>query len=284
MNERMKRLIRKLALYTMIVAGTLSCTGANLYKDLAANKTSDEALYVDAQKLLDSGDYTGAINKILATTSGFQAQSRVKESLAGAYAGRCGMEFLPFVSRLTSTSSSSFYNLAMGGFVGIDTANYADCVVAETIVEGIGAIGARTQSQNLFLLVLEMAKFGNILRKDGDILPTAVGDGTTDAGFDCRTSVPIADAQAVIESFIKFLSLFVVVGDTLGSGGSTTTISDFLADNPTIADTAFDYSGGGGAGVDELDPLIILSRSLIYSQDFGIGTCNNPDPTQCVCP
>jgi hypothetical protein len=276
----MKKNILTIFQILIITAGVLSCTGSNLYKDLASNKSSDEALYEDAQKLIDSGDYTSAIAKILATTTDFQAEARVKESLGGAYAARCGMEFIPFVTNLTGGASSSFFSLAMNGFVGVDTANYADCASAETIVESIGAIGARTQSENLFLLVLEMAKIGNKVRGVADVLPTAVGDGTVDAAFNCKTSVPIGDAQVIIESFYKFITLFGVVGSTLsGVSGMQTFINTYGATLP-----ALDYTGGGGAGVDELDPPILLARAMINSSSFGVGSCVDPDPTQCVCP
>ncbi|HEY8272038.1 MAG TPA: hypothetical protein VIG33_14195 [Pseudobdellovibrionaceae bacterium] len=276
----MKRNIFKIVQVLIVTAGILSCTGSNLYKDLASNKTTDEALYEDAQKLIDSADYTGAITKILATTADFQATAKVKESLAGAYAARCGMEFIPFVTNLTGGSSSSFFQMAMNGFVGVSTANYADCVTAESIIESIGVIGVRSQSENLFLLVLEMAKIGNRLRADADILPTDAGDGTVDAGFSCSTSVPIADAKAIIESFYKFLSLFAVVGSTLsGVSGIQSFLDSFGGSLP-----ALDYSGGLDASEDEADPPILLSRAMINSQSFGVGSCNNADPTQCVCP
>jgi hypothetical protein len=274
----MKRLWFKFSLYVAIAAGLLSCTGANLYKELASNKNTDEALYEDATKSLDAGNYTAAINTILLTSSGFQAQARVKESLAGAYAARCGMEFIPFVTRLTGNSSSSFFSLAMNGFVGISTAAYGDCKTAESIIEGIGSLGNRTQSENLFLMVLEMAKIGNRLRNDGDAIPTN-GDGTVDAGFSCMTSVSIADAQEIVESFVKFLTLFGSV--TLTATGTTSTqINDFIHN---VGIPSLDYSGGLGPGVDEGDPAILAIRAIIYSQSLGIGSCNNADPTQCLC-
>jgi hypothetical protein len=264
---------------TIVTAGVLSCTGSNLYKDLASNKTSDEALYEDATKLIDDGDYTAAITKLLATSSSFQTSAKLKESLAGAYAARCGMEFIPYVTNLSGGSSSSLYTMAMNGFVGEDTSNYADCQAAETLIESIGAIGVRTQSQNLFLMVLELAKMGNRIRASADILPTAVGDGTVDAGFSCRTSVTIADAKEIMESFYKFVAQFAVVGSVLGGGldSSIGTISGSLP--------ALDYTGGTDpAAADEADPAIIFSRALINTSDFGVGACSNANPLLCACP
>jgi hypothetical protein len=275
----MKKSLFKIGQILIITAGILSCTGANLYKDLASNKTSDAALYEDAQKLIDVADYTGAIAKILATTTTFQSETRVKESLAGAYAARCGMEFISFVGNLTGGSASSFFQLAMNGYVGVSTANYADCVSAEALIESIGAIGARSQSENLFLLVLEMAKIGNKVRGTADILPTATGDGTVDVGFSCRASVPIADAQEIVESFYKFVELFTVVGSTLSGVTAIQTIVNTVG----ASLPALDYSGGGGAGVDELDPPILLARHLLDSQSIGVGSCADATFVTC-CP
>jgi hypothetical protein len=106
MKERMKKNTVLQLLLSFILIGNLSCVGKNPFLDLASNRTTDEALFNDAQKLIDSRDYTGAIAKILATTPDYQALPRVKESLAGAYAARCGMEFLTFVQNLTGGSSA----------------------------------------------------------------------------------------------------------------------------------------------------------------------------------
>jgi hypothetical protein len=265
----------------IIVAGTLSCTGSNLYKDLASNKESDAALFEDAQKLIDSGDYTGAIAKLRATSTAFQAEARTKESLAGAYAARCGMEFLPFVQNLTSGSSTGLFKLAMNSFVGVDTSNYADCKTAETIVESIGGIDARTQSQNLFLMILELAKLGNRIRANADTAPTSTGDGNVDATYNCKTSVPISDVQEIMSSLYKFIAQFAKVGSTLsGVDNIGDFIDDFGGDLPDL-----DYSGGTDpAGADEGDEVIVSARFLLNIQMMGVGSCNNTDPLVCFCP
>ncbi len=264
---------------TIVAVGLLSCTGSNLYKDLASNKSSDAALYEDAQKLIDSADYTGAINKILATTAGFQAEARVKESLAGAYAARCGMVFLTFVSNLTNGGSSSLFKIAMNGFVGVDASNYADCKTAETIIEGMGNALSRTSSQNFFMLFLELAKMGNRIRSVADITPTTTGDGVVDGAFNCRSSVPIADAKEIIDSFSKLienLTALTAQGASVNGAGSISGIAatcgaaclNLVYSTPPV----------------ETDTPIILSRALLNSQAIGVGICNNADPTTCLCP
>lgn len=276
----MKRILFRLIQILVITSGVLSCTGANLYKDLASNKESDAALYEDAQKLIDDGDYTGAIAKLEATTTAFQAEARTKESLAGAYAARCGMEFLPFVSNLTGGSADGIFKLAMNGFVGVDTANYADCQAAEALIEGIGGIDARTQSQNLFLLILELAKMGNRIRAVADVSPSSTGDGTVDGTYNCKTSVPIADVQEIMASLYKFIAQFTKVGSTLSGVDSIGDfVDDFGGDLPDL-----DYSGGSGPGADETDDAIITGRFLLNIQTLGVGSCASSDPLVCFCP
>lgn len=262
----------------IIATGLLSCTGTNLYKDLAS-KNSDEALFEDAQTLIDSGNYTGAIEKILSTSSGFQSLPRTKESLSGAYAARCGMEFIPFVRNIANNSADSFYKLALNGFVGVDTSKYSDCVAAKNIITGI-SISERTQSQRLFLVVLATAMIGNRLRANADKLPTATGDGTVDAAFNCGpTQMPIADAAHVIESFALVLENVAALGTV--AAGLSSDLANLAAACPSC--TTVTYAGVSPA---ESDTAIQISRGLLNTQAFGLGSCNDPNPAVCylTCP
>lgn len=278
----MKRtLIRYLQIF-IFTAGSLSCTSPNLYEDLASNKESDAALFEDAQKLIDDGDYTGAINKLLATTADFQASVRVKETLAGAYAARCGMEFLTFVGNLGNGGADSLFKIAMNGFVGVSTDNYADCQAAEAVIEGMGAASVRSSSQNLFMLFLELAKLGNRVRSVADVDPVATGDGTVDATFDCMDSVPLADAKEIIDSFSKVLENLTAVGAAAVSGAESITEIATLCGAACVN---LDYSGGDPDPevADETDAPILLVRALLNSQAVGVGSCNDPDPANCIC-
>jgi hypothetical protein len=273
---KMKNVLK--ILLSLVLFGNLSCMGANPFKDMASNKNSDEALYEDAQKLLDSGDYTGAIAKITATTTSFQALSRVKDSLAGAYAARCGMEFLTFVSNLTGGSAQSFFKVAMNGFVNVDTSNFADCVQARNIIQSIGNVGVRSASENLFLAILGMAMLGNRIRANADIAPTALGDGNIDAGFNCGpTKMPIASAAAVIEAFALILEN--IAGVAAIAGGTATQLTA-IANACGAGCTTITYAGATPA---ETDAAIILARGLINMSSIGIGACGNANPAACAC-
>lgn len=265
-------------LLSFVVAGNLSCTGENLFLDMASNKDSDEALFIDAQKLIDGRDYTAAITKIMATSTDFRALPRVKDSLAGAYAARCGMEFLTFVDSLTSGSSQTFFALAMSGFVGIDTNNFDDCVQARDIIKSVGDVSLRSTSENLFLAVLGMAMLGNRVRGTADILPTALGDGTVDAGYNCGpTKVPIAYAAAIIEAFALINENLAAVAD-IAEGVANNLDSVATACGPDC--TTITYAGTSPA---ETDNAIILARGMINMQDIGMGSCPGSDPANCQC-
>lgn len=260
------------------LSGTLSCTGANPFADLASNKNSDEALYEDAQKLLDSGNYTSAIAKIESTTPAFQALSRVKDSLAGAYAARCGMEFLTFVNNLTAAGSQSFFQTAMNGFVQVDTSKYADCVHARDIIKTIGNVTVRSTSENLFLALLGMAMLGNRIRANADVLPGSGGDGVIDAGFNCGpTKMPIASAAAVIESFALILEN--IAGIAAVAGGMATQLST-VGTACGASCVTVTYAGASPA---ETDAAIVVARALINMQSVGVGACAGSDPAACVC-
>lgn len=273
----MKKNTLKLFQILVITAGLLSCTGSNLYKDLAS-KNTDEALFEDAQTLIDNGQYTAAIAKILSTSAGFQAQTRTKESLAGAYAARCGMEFIPFVRNIANNTADSFFKVALNGFVGVDTSNFADCVVAKNLITGLGDSLQRTSSQNLFLVVLATAMMGNRLRANADKLPTATGDGTVDAAFNCGpTQMPIADAAHVVESFALILENLTALGTVAGGLKDDLTL---LKDQCGAACTTITYAGATPV---ESDGAIIAARGLINMQGVGLGSCNDPNPLNCAC-
>lgn len=273
-----KKRMLTIATVLFFLSGNLSCTGVNPLTDLASNKNSDEALYEDAQKLLDSGNYSGAIIKIESTTTAFQALSRVKDSLAGAYAARCGMEFLTFVNNLSGAGTQSIFQVAMNGFVGVDTSHFADCVQARNIIQSIGNVSVRSSSENLFLAVLGIAMIGNRLRANADVLPTSTGDGVVDAAFNCGpTQMPIASAAAVMEAFA--LVLENIAGVAAVAGGVATQLAAISATCGASC-TTVTYAGASPA---ETDAAIITVRALINMQSIGLGACANPNPASCVC-
>jgi hypothetical protein len=271
---------RMITIVTMLffLAGNITCTGVNPLTDLASNKNSDEALYEDAQKMLDNGNYSGAIAKIEATTVGFRALSRVKDSLAGAYAARCGMEFLTFVSNLSGAGSQTIFQVAMNGFVGVDTSHFADCVQARNIMQSIGNVNVRSSSENLFLAMLGIAMIGNRLRANADILPTSTGDGVVDAGFNCGpTKMPVASAAAVMEAFA--LVLENVAGVAAVAGGVATQLAAVSA---SCGASCISISYAGATPV-ESDAAIITARALLNMQSVGLGACSDPNPINCAC-
>jgi hypothetical protein len=166
----------------------------------------------------------------------------------------------------------------MNGFVQIDTNKFNDCVQARDVVKSIGNVGQRTASQNLFLAILGMAMLGNRMRANADVLPTSLGDGNIDAGFNCGpTKMPIASAAAVIEAFSLIIEN--IAGVAAVAGGVATD----LADVATACGSGCLNITYAGASPAESDAAIILARGLINMQDIGVGSCTDPNPANCVC-
>ncbi len=176
---------------------TTGC-GGNLF-ELTAKKDTSEAIYQDARQALNNLDYDTAITKIVALqtkdTSFYLRCSKVngvkicpREDLAGAYASRCGLNFVTFVSSLTSSSGSPFL-FFMQKFQNV-VVSPADCYEAQKVIETFGALStSRSAEQNLFMAVLGMAKMGTYLRDAADTNQ----DGAADASYSSCNSSSISD-------------------------------------------------------------------------------------------
>ncbi len=74
-----------------VLVANLSCS-VNILESFA-DPTTNEALEVDAKKLINKGDYLGAIAKIDKMTSSYRSGRGVVGLRAQAYAGICGLDF-----------------------------------------------------------------------------------------------------------------------------------------------------------------------------------------------
>lgn len=257
----------------------LSCGGPNYFKD-AAVKDSDEALYEDALKLIDAADYTGAIDKINETSATFRAERKVVRSLAGAYAGRCGLDFLEFTQGLGGSGAP--FNLFKNGFTDA-AVSPADCQAAqdliedafgETAAERVVNLGASEgNSVNMFMAVLGMSKIGSTLRGAAD----ADQDETVDAGYDSCDDSKLSDdaTKQVGTGFALMIDNFTVIATSFDD--STAALVE------GISDTCDDITPNPCAIFDPDDPTwdataLLAMRSLTKSNSFGIENCDSGDP------
>lgn len=173
------RLSARVLLCAFILVGNLNCSVNVL--EIFADKTTNEALYVDAQRLMNSGDYEGVLAIIDSMTDDFETTRKVVTLKASAYAGLCGFEFLPFVESLSNMGSTRLFPLLLSHFRGGSTvAKIGYCRTAEDLVESIGTISERTNDENILLLMISFAKMGVVLSYYADVDQ----DGTVTPGYD----------------------------------------------------------------------------------------------------
>lgn len=165
---------------TLFFVTTLSCTKPNAFSGLA-DTTTDDALYIQAQQDMNNLDWDDAIT-IMTTelSSSYRSQSNVVESLAGAYAGRCGLNFVDLLNNIKQANSSTvLFSYIMQAFQGVSV-NPADCETAISTMETLGTVNTRTTDENLFMAILGMTRVGVTMTS---ALSHTTADGGTDASY-----------------------------------------------------------------------------------------------------
>lgn len=279
-----KTLVSLLNLFFMVAAGfSLSSCGGNFFQ-LTAKKDTSEAIYQDARSALNNLDYDTAISKITelqTKDSTFYLRCEKvdgikicpREDLAGAYASKCGLNFVNFVSSLTSSSGSPFL-FFMQKFKTI-AVSPSNCYEAQKVIESFSASSTgRTSEQNLFMAILGMAKMGTYLREVADIDQ----DGSTDATFDSCDSAKISDnsLRQVISGMGLVIDNLAAVSAVLSGSSSA------LTDLDTIKTTC-------GSACIITDPNSssynsTVVRNLLKSSDKGIEPSSGCTFPCVVCP
>lgn len=173
----MKRALRG-ALVAFLVLSNLNCT-VNILESFA-NKETNEAYLVEAKRLINDGDYDGALNKLALITGAFAADRSVITLKASAHAGKCGLNFLSFVEAFQNLGTSSIMQFLLAHFVSGTAAKIDSCISAEDLVESIGSISERTDDENLLLALISFAKIGTVL----SLYTDSDDNGTVDGGYD----------------------------------------------------------------------------------------------------
>lgn len=289
------RLLARAMLVVAVAAANLTCS-VNILENFA-DKQSNMALYYDAQKLINEGEYDSALEKLALITGDFASDRKVKMLRASAYGGKCGIDFIPFVLSLADMGSSRLFTFLMTAFASTTSAKIDHCITAESYITSIGAVGDRTDDENMFLLVVAFAKIGSILSfyADDD------NDGNVDAAFDATdtctedTAAPRAvNSPLTNEDVIQLGTGIALALEQLqalsglvdvGSDSLTTldTICDTLAAAPFNVPicTMTSASAWSDGSTDEEEQAAV--RSLVNEDaDVGIGTCTG-DITACAC-
>lgn len=270
-----------------IACVNLSCS-VNILENFA-DKTSDKALYVEAQKLIDDGDYTGALAQIAKMTGSYATSTAVTELKASAYAGRCGLNFLTFAKALQSIGATRIFPFLLGAFRSGSVSKIDDCISAEALMTGIGTITERTNDQNMFIVMVEFAKIGNILNHYAD----SNADGTADVGFapctaggGTRAAGPIDDSdmrQIGSGLTIAMANITALAGSVNLGSSSLTTMTNVcgMLTGPLAAYNFCSVTDPAAFSASEVKGI----RSFLKEDNaVGLGTDCTGDISTCNCP
>ncbi|MNL14476.1 hypothetical protein D3C87_1354150 [compost metagenome] len=238
--------------------------------------------------MVDDREWDTAITMITVELSAtYQARTDVKETLAGAYAGKCGLEFVNLATSLANSNSVSqlygFFMSAMKNKIVVPAA----CDSAQTIIESFGNSAARTADQNLFLTIVGMAKSGAWIRAKADQDLAGLGNGAMDAGFDPCNAVSFPD-QNVIQATVG-LGLVLNNVTTISSRLAGSTLNDINTFNSSCL-AALQVLDPTVTACDLTDVAFVTSKKALFRSllnegtTIGFGGCTTDTPfTACPC-
>lgn len=262
----------------LVLAGC--ARGTNFFKEMS-DKTSDSAIYYDANKALETGAWTTAITAVGMLSTTWQAKRDVQVLLASAYAGRCGLDVLTMASNLASPAGgSSLFQVLFTAMNGATASSLADCVTAEQKLKTIWGSASPSASnpvkENVLMAFIALAKIGAVLNADGDVAPkdntldwTRLAASTNhpcDNGGGGDTALPAADASQIVTGFALMIQGFTAAGST-GSGSLATFMALCTSNAALLASgicTATDVASVTGAHR-------LAIRALLEETTDGIG-------------
>ncbi len=281
-----------------------SCTKPNVLTDMS-QKNSDDALFIEAQKQIDNSQWDAGISIIENQISaGYRAQRNVVNTLAGAYAGKCGINFVNMVNGLKGASgaASQIFPYLMSVFSGV-TPDPVACETAVTLMESIGDVNARTSDENLFLSILGIARIATNLAAELDsvdhngVLDSPLGALATSsnichewsagsplhpwlAGDPAFAFYPPPGVQAA--HFLKDLEVqriaagvgllvenLTALGTIIGPSNSVVTAVNSVKASCTSLSIVCDVTDSTAIS----NKMIYAFRALLDSSSMGFGTC-----------
>ena len=242
----------------------LSCVPpANLFDGLSS-KTTDEYLIIEAREANDAQNYDLAIDILLNQISNSaKVTETVKELLANAYAGKCGLNFVEYTTDLAASTSGSAFAVVMAPFIGKVVAP-SFCAQALETMESIGPESQRTNNQNAFTAVTGLVYVGASLRFNADLFPTN-GDGTADVNL-C-SGLTDAQLDEAIIGFGYFTTNFSYVSASLLGSSSLNALDRIVQ----ICDVAAGSACNAKTSGDITPAMRLVIRDLINTQEYGIG-------------
>ncbi len=253
-----------------------SCS--NVFKDIAS-RDADESLLIEAQADINSLNYQAAIDILtLKVSAGSKAKTQFRETLAIAYAGKCGLNFASFVNSLSTATTGSAFSLVEKPFIG-QLVDPASCLLSANTMELIGPTAGRTLNENAFVSVVGMSLMGSQTRFSVDMVPVN-GDGTTDQNI-CALSDPTIDN--IILGFGFMSKNFSALSAAQVGSSSQTSINSSITQCNAIAGSSCQITNPA----DITAPVRNTMRDLLNTVEYGVGTVvtgGNPVLINGACP
>lgn len=262
--------MKKIVFIFIMIGSFVGCDG-NLYKEMA-NKDADDALIFDAKTAVNAQNYDDAINIItLQVSTNGQTKAEARETLASAYAGKCGLNFVNYVDALANATSGSAFQLAASPFVGV-TVNSNYCLLSLHTLDLIGSYATRTVDQNAFAAVVGMVLMGTSTRSATDNVPS-LGDGIQDSpNISCSTT----DAQIdqIVLGYGYMATNFAALTSTQLGSSSSAAFSNSIAVCQSVAGSACTITDQTQITQNIRDTM----RDLLNTSQYGVGTANGSNP------
>lgn len=287
----MKSIVNKMKI--LFFAFVFLLAGCSNIFEPASKKDSDAALFYQAELELDDQNYSDAVVALDQLSTEGKALPRAKLLYASAYAGLCGVEFIPFFTTISEANldNASLFEAFLTSWTG-ETPDVAQCDLAILKLQEIGATddlrreALGNNEANLLAAILSIAKIGGYLNAKADVDV----DGVADAGIDYCADLSTGgfSQSEMIEIGLGF-GLFVENAEYLfGSGSSIDTALDamelIIATDPDDAGPLVPLCGNGTGkcivtsrsqmadwSQGEIDEFVDTYRDLNKLDGFGIG-------------
>lgn len=295
-SQFVKSRIRRFLSLILVAMSVVNCS--NIFEPMSA-KNSNDAYYEAGSKALDQSDFDTAISNFSKLTSGYLDSSpAIRRKYAGALAGKCGLVFATFYSSISGTNfgTTPLFKGLMNQFTQ-KAVSPSYCALAEAQMKAIWAVSTPTAGEQLFMVMLSMAKMGAYLRNKADHdSDDDLGDGTTDGTFDGCANTDDADhltdaeVKEIITGFSLMLQNITAFSATLGLGD---TVDDLTAVCAAIPDSPCSTSEVANV----TDEMVASMRDLLATNEnyttangaladipYGVGSCAAATPLPGCCP
>lgn len=271
-------------LYLLVLSLFVNSCGPNALSGLSS-QTSDDYYLEEATKANNAQNYDYALD-ILVNKLSASAQARVttKELLASAYAGKCGFNFIEYITAFADNTADAVFDVMMQPFVQVEAAPEY-CLLALQTMDSIGTPAQRTANQNTFSAIAGLVLMGISLRaytdKDGT---DNNGDGSMDSNNMICNNALVTDDQMndIIVGYGYFVTNAAYVSAEMLGDTSMDGLNDTIAVCESIP--------GAECTVTDKDAVTSQTRDvirrLLNTTNYGIGDEQGDDAMEiaAACP